>query len=308
MALDSIGSPALWAGFLLFVLGMLALDLGVFHRKAHVVRFKEAALWSGVWVALSLSFAAGLWWLSGPQTGMEFLTGYLIEKTLSIDNVFVFVLIFGSLAIPPALQHRVLFWGILSALILRAGMIFAGAAALERFHWLIYIFGGFLIFTGVKLFWDWRNGAQSNPESSSAMRLLRRVVPSTPTFDGGRFFTRVNGRALATPLFMALLLIELSDVVFALDSIPAIFAITRDPFIVFTSNIFAILGLRSLFFLLAGMMDKFHYLKVGLSSVLVFVGVKMAFVDLVKINPAVSLAVIATLLTTSIVASLRRPV
>jgi len=307
MDIQSIGSPALWAGFILFVLAMLALDLGVFHRKAHVVRFKEAAVWSAIWVGLALLFGAGVWWKAGSQPGMEFLTGYLIEKTLSVDNIFIFVVIFSALAIPAIEQHRVLFWGILSALVLRAVMIFAGAAALERFHWLIYVFGAFLVFTGLKLFWMWKRGAQSHPEESFAMRLARRVIPSTNELDGHRFFTKVNGRWLATPLFMALLLVEVTDVVFALDSIPAIFAITRDPFIVFTSNIFAILGLRSLFFLLAGMVEKFSYLKVGLSAVLVFVGLKMALVDAVKVPPAVSLAVIAVLLAGSIAASLIRP-
>lgn len=306
MDIQSIGSPALWAGFILFVLAMLALDLGVFHRKAHVVRFKEAAVWSAVWIGLALLFAAGVWWRAGAQPGMEFLTGYLIEKTLSVDNIFVFVIIFSALSIPPLYQHRVLFWGILSALILRAVMIFAGAAALDRFHWLIYVFGAFLIFTGLKLFWMWKKGKESHPEESLAMRLALRAIPSTNKLDGHRFFTKVDGRWLATPLFMALLLVELTDVVFALDSIPAIFAITRDPFIVFTSNIFAILGLRSLFFLLAGMVEKFSYLKVGLSAVLVFVGSKMALVDVVKVPPALSLAIIALLIGGSIAASFVR--
>jgi tellurite resistance protein TerC len=306
MDINSIGSPALWAGFIVFVLAMLALDLGVFHRKAHAVGFKEAGIWSAIWVSLALVFAAGVWWKAGPVPGMEFLTGYLIEKSLSIDNIFVFVIIFSALGIPALYQHRVLFWGILSALVLRAVMIFAGVAALERFHWLIYVFGAFLVFTGVKLLWMWKKGSESHPEESWAMRLARRTIPSTDKLDGDRFFTRVDGRWLATPLFMALLLVELTDVVFALDSIPAIFAVTRDPFIVFTSNIFAILGLRSLFFLLAGMVEKFHYLKVGLSSVLIFVGVKMALVDLFKIPPVVSLAVIAALLGGSVVASLVR--
>jgi tellurite resistance protein TerC len=306
MDLSGIGSPALWGGFVFFVLAMLALDLGIFHKKAHVVGYKEAAAWSGVWVALALVFAGGVWWKFGPTPGMEFLTGYLIEKTLSVDNIFVFVIIFSSLSIPAIYQHRVLFWGILSALVLRALMIFAGAAALERFHWLIYVFGAFLIFTGLKLFWMWKKGQESNPEESYLMRLARRTIPSTDTLDGDRFFTRKAGRWLATPLFMALLLVELTDVVFALDSIPAIFAVTRDPFIVFTSNIFAILGLRSLFFLLAGMVEKFSLLKVGLSAVLVFVGAKMALVDVVKVSPPVSLGVIALLIGGSIAASLLR--
>ena len=234
---------------------------------------------------------------------MQYLTGYLIEKSLSIDNIFVFVIIFSSLSIPALYQHRVLFWGILSALVLRAVMIFAGAAALERFHWLIYVFGAFLIFTGVKLFLVWKKGDDADPSESWFMRLARKVIPTTEKLDGDRFFTRVNGRWLGTPLLMALLLVEVTDVIFALDSIPAIFAITRDPFIVFTSNIFAILGLRSLFFLLAGMVERFSYLKVGLSAVLVFVGAKMALIDFVKLPPPVSLAIIAALLGGSLLAS-----
>jgi tellurite resistance protein TerC len=302
MELQSIGSPVLWAGFIIFVMAMLALDLGVFHRKAHVVRFREALSWSLVWVALALIFNAGVWWYFGSQKGIEFLTGYLIEKSLSVDNIFVFVVIFAALRIPAEYQHRVLFWGILSALVMRAIMIFAGAAMIARFHWLIYIFGAFLVITGIKLFLQ--RGKESNPEDSWAMRLVRRVIPSTDTLDGSHFFTRVDGRTLATPLFMALILVEITDVIFAVDSIPAIFAITLDPFIVFTSNIFAILGLRSLYFLLADLVDKFRYLKVGLAAVLVFVGVKMMIVDIYKIPALASLAVVSAMLAVSVAASL----
>ncbi|HYO69187.1 MAG TPA: TerC family protein [Archangium sp.] len=302
MEMQSVGSPALWAGFIIFVLLMLALDLGVFHRKTHEVKFKEALTWSGVWISLALVFNLGIWWKFGATPGMQFLTGYLIEKSLSIDNIFVFVVIFSALKIPAVYQHRVLFWGILSALVLRAAMIFAGVAMLQRFHWLIYVFGAFLILTGVKLFLQ-RN-KEEHPEDGAVMKLARRVIPSTPRFDKDHFFTVENGKKLATPLFMALVLVELTDVLFALDSIPAIFAVTTDPFLVFTSNIFAILGLRSLFFVLAGAVEKFSYLKVGLSAVLVFVGAKMALVDVVKVPPAVSLGVIALLLGGSIVASL----
>jgi len=298
----SVGSPGLWAGFVAFVIAMLALDLGVFHRKAHVVKFKEALGWSAVWVSLALLFGVGVWWKFGPEPGLQFITGYLIEKSLSVDNIFVFVVIFSALRIPSLYQHRVLFWGILSALVLRAIMIFAGVAMLARFHWLIYVFGAFLIITGVKLFLQ-RN-KEDNPEDGALMRLARRTIPSTPNFDGHHFFTVETGRKLATPLLMALLLVEASDILFALDSIPAIFAVTTDPFIVFTSNIFAILGLRSMFFMLAGAVEKFSYLKVGLSAVLVFVGAKMALIDFVKVPPALSLGVIAGLLGASIVASL----
>ncbi|MFN7952051.1 MAG: TerC family protein [bacterium] len=300
----SIGSPGLWIGFVGFVIVMLALDLGVFHRKSHVVGFREALGWSAVWIALALVFNVGVWWAFGAQPGIEFLTGYLIEKSLSIDNIFVFVVIFSTLRIPALYQHRVLFWGILSALILRALMIFAGAAMLERFHWLIYVFGAFLILTGIKLFRQ--RGQEQRLEDSAALKLARKLVPSTDRFDGDHFWTIENGKRVATPLFLALILVEFTDVVFALDSIPAIFAITRDPFIVFTSNIFAILGLRSLFFVLADMVQRFTYLKVGLAAVLVFVGAKMSLVDLVKVPPTVSLLVIAALLGGSIWMSLAK--
>jgi tellurite resistance protein TerC len=300
--LETIGNPWLWIGFVGFVLAMLALDLGVFHRKAHVVGFREALVWSIVWVCLALLFNAGVFYFSGPVVGVEFFTGYLIEKSLSVDNVFVFVIIFSALSIPPEYQHRVLFWGILGALVMRALMIFAGAALLVKFHWLIYVFGAFLIVTGVKLFFQ--RDKEQHPEDGLVMRLTRRLIPSTPRLDGQKFFSVENGRRLATPLFMALVLVEFTDLVFALDSIPAIFAVTDDPFIVFTSNIFAILGLRSLYFLLAGLVHKFRYLKIGLAAVLVFVGVKMVIVEFYKFDPFVSLAVIAAILGGSVAASL----
>ena len=299
--MESIGSPLLWGGFVAFVIAMLALDLGVFHRKAHVVGFREALGWSAVWIALALVFNGFVAWRFGTQLGIEFLTGYLIEKSLSVDNIFVFLVIFSGLGIPLQLQHRVLFWGILSALVLRAAMILAGAALLARFHWLIYVFGAFLIFTGVKLFLN--RGKEERPEESPVMRLARRLVPSTPRLHGERFWVRENGRWVATPLLMALLMVEISDVIFAVDSIPAIFAITSDPFIVFTSNIFAILGLRSLFFLVAGLVEKFTYLKLGLSAVLVFVGAKMTLIDFVKIPALVSLAIVLALLGGAVLAS-----
>jgi tellurite resistance protein TerC len=299
--MESIGSPVLWGGFVAFVLAMLALDLGVFHREAREVRFREALGWSAVWVALALLFNGFVAWRFGSQAGIEFLTGYLIEKSLSVDNIFVFLVIFSGLGIPLQYQHRVLFWGILSALVLRAVMIFAGAALLARFHWLIYVFGAFLVFTGVKLYRS--RGREEHPEESAAMRLVRRWLPSTPRLHGERFFAREGGRWRATPLCMALIMVEITDVIFAVDSIPAIFAVTIDPFIVFTSNIFAILGLRSLFFLVAALVPKFTYLKVGLAAVLVFVGAKMALVDFVKIPALVSLATVAALLGGAMVAS-----
>jgi tellurite resistance protein TerC len=297
----TIGNPALWIGFIVFVLLMLALDLGVFNRKDHVVGFKEAGLWSCAWISLSLIFNAGLFWKFGTDHGLEFLTGYLIEKSLSIDNIFVFIVIFSAYKVPPIYQHRVLYWGILSALAMRAAMIFAGVAMLERFHWLIYVFGVFLIYTGLKLYLD-RN-KEEHPESSRMTQWIRKLVPTSDQFDGHNFFTRVNGRLVATPLLMALLVIEMSDVIFAVDSIPAIFAVTTDPFIVFTSNIFAILGLRSLFFILAGLVERFRYLKIGLAVVLVFVGTKMTIVTFYKIPALASLAVILSTLGISIAAS-----
>lgn len=294
----------LWAGFNLFVLAMLALDLGVFHRKAHAVSIREATVWSLVWVALALLFNVGIWTFAGGDKAIEFFTGYLIEKSLSVDNIFVFALIFSYFAVPAKVQHRVLFWGVLGALVLRAVFILAGAALLAAFHWIIYVFGAFLIVTGLKM--ALHRDEEIHPEKNPLLRLVRRLVPVTGDYRGGRFFVREAGRRMATPLFLVLVLVESTDVVFAVDSIPAIFAVTLDPFIVYTSNVFAILGLRSLYFVLAGVMQKFVYLKLGLSAVLVFVGVKMALVDVFKIPSLVSLAVVAALLALSIVASLRR--
>ncbi len=303
MDTTSIGTPWLWAGFLGFVGLMLALDLGVFHRKDHSVGFREALGWSVTWIALALLFNLGLWQFYGAERGLEFLTGYVIEKSLSIDNIFVFVVIFSTLGIPALYQHRVLYYGILTALVLRAVMIFAGTALIARFHFVLYLFGAFLVITGVKLFRQ-RN-QKDDPESSKLLVWVRRLVPSTPELHGHDFFVRASGRWVTTPLFTALVLVEFSDVIFAVDSIPAIFAVTTDPFIVFTSNIFAILGLRSLFFLLANLVDKFRYLKVGLSAVLVFVGVKMMVMDWIKVPPLVSLLVILAILGVAVGASLR---
>jgi tellurite resistance protein TerC len=299
----SIGNPGLWIGFIALVLVLLALDLGLLNRKDHVVGFREALWWTGGWAALALAFAVFVWARFGQQHAVEFLTGYLIEESLSIDNIFVFVVVLGALKIPAIYQHRVLYWGILTALVLRAAMIVAGTAVLQRFHSVMYLFGAFLIFTGTKLYLQ-RN-QEEDPEHGWLMRKVRQLVPSTPNLHGHHFFVKENGRYLATPLLMALVLVELSDVVFAVDSIPAIFAVTLDPFIVFTSNIFAILGLRSMFFVLARMVDKFRYLKVGLSVVLVFVGIKMCIVDLYAIPAVVSLFAIIGILCTAIVASLR---
>ncbi|MCA9642363.1 MAG: TerC family protein [Myxococcales bacterium] len=302
---DTIGSPLLWAGFLGFVLVMLAIDLGVFHKQAHEVSLKEAASWSAVWVALALVFNAGVYVWFGAERGLEFTTGYVLEKALAVDNIFVFVVIFATFRVPALYQHRVLFWGVLGALVLRAVFILAGGAFLQRFHWAIYVFGGILAVTGIKLLLQKEEAIE--PEKSFAVRAFRRIVPVWPKFEGDRFFVKRDGRRLATPLLLALVSVEVSDVIFAVDSIPAIFAITTDPFIVFTSNIFAILGLRSMYFLLAGVISKFHYLKVGLSFVLVFVGVKMLLMGWVKIPVIASLLVIAGILTFAVVASWLRP-
>jgi len=304
MPTESIGSPLLWGGFLLFVLAMLALDLGLFHRKAHVVSLKEAATWSAVWVGLAFLFNAGIWLAHGPARGLEFATGYVIEKALSVDNIFVFVVIFTYFGIPGRLQHRVLFWGILGALVLRAIFVVLGGAFLAKFHWAIYVFGAILVVTGIKLLME-RN-EQVDPGRNPIVRLVRRFLPIKEDVSCESFFLREHGRLFATPLFLALLAVEFTDVVFAVDSIPAIFAITSDPFIVFTSNIFAILGLRSLYFLLAGVVDKFRYLKIGLAGVLVFVGLKMSLVEIYKVPVSVSLLVIALLLGASVLASLWR--
>lgn len=292
----------LWAAFNLFVLGMLALDLLVFNRKAHAVSLREALSWSLVWIALALIFNAGIYHMWGEEKALEFLTGYLIEKSLSVDNLFVFLIIFSYFDVPTIYQHRVLFWGILGALVMRAIFIAAGAALLSTFHWIIYLFGGFLVITGIKMFFA--GDEKIEPEKNPAVRLLRRWMPITAEFQGPRFFVRINQRLWATPLFVVLLVIETTDVIFAVDSIPAIFAITLDPFIVYTSNIFAILGLRALYFLLAGILEMFRFLKLGLSVVLCFVGVKMMLVDFYKIPIGVSLGIIAGILTVAIAASL----
>jgi tellurite resistance protein TerC len=291
-----------WGGFLALVVALLALDLGVLNRKDHVIRPREALGWSALWIGLALAFGAFVWVRYGADSGLEYLTGYVIEKSLSVDNIFVFVVIFGSLGIPALYQHRVLFWGIVSALVLRGAMIAGGAALLHRFHWIIYVFGAFLVVTGVKLFLA--REAVPHPEQSGAFRALRRMVPGTSRFDGHRFFTREGGRRVATPLFFALAVIELTDVVFAVDSIPAIFAVTDDAFIVYTSNVFAILGLRSLYFALAPMLDRFRYLKVSLVFVLAYIGVKMLLAHSHAIPASVSLAIVAGILGVGLLASL----
>ncbi len=304
----------LWIGFNLFVLALLALDLGVFHQKVHKVSIKEATIWSIVWITLSLLFNLGVYFFwdklvpasdsSNNEAALAFFTGYLLEKSLSVDNIFIFVVIFSFFAVPAAYQHRVLFWGIIGALIMRGILIVLGTTLLKEFHWIIYVFGAFLIFTGIRM--AVQRNEEVHPEHNPIVKLLRRIMPVTENYEGEQFFVRRLGKLMATPLFLVLLIIESTDLIFAVDSIPAIFAVTDDPFIVYTSNVFAILGLRSLYFLLAGVVDKFYYLKLGLSAVLVFVGLKMVLADIYKIPIGVSLAVITGILTISIVASLRR--
>lgn len=295
----------IWVGFNAFVLAMLALDLGIFHRQAHEVKVREALLWSVVWIALALLFNALIFFWKGPQVALEFLTGYLIEKSLSVDNIFVFIMVFAYFRVPALYQHKVLFWGILGALIMRAIFIAAGVTLIEKFHWIIYVFGAFLILTGVKM--ALQKDKEIHPERNPMLRVFRRIMPVTADYRQDKFFVKQNGRRFATPLFVVLLVIETTDLIFAVDSIPAILAITLDPFIVYTSNVFAILGLRALYFALAGVMQLFHYLNYGLSAILVFVGAKMTVVDFYKIPIGVSLGVVAGILVISVVASLFWP-
>ena len=295
-----------WLAFNGFVLVMLALDLGVFHRKAHVVSFRESMGWTIVWVALAGIFNLGLWHFAGSEKALEFFTGYVIEKSLSVDNIFVFALMFSYFSVPARYQHKVLFWGILGALIMRALMIWLGAALLAKFAWIIYVFGGFLILTGIKMIL--KPEEEIHPERNPLITWFKRLIPVTSDYREDHFFVRQNGIRYATPLFVVLLLIEVTDLIFAVDSIPAIFAVTTDPFIVYTSNIFAIMGLRSLYFALAGVLDKFHYLKIGLGAVLSFVGVKMLLAHSPwKLDTLVSLGVIVGILATSVIASLALP-
>ncbi len=304
--METTGTLWLWVGFNVFVLAMLALDLGVFHRKAHIVTLKESLTWTVVWICLALVFNAGVWHYYGSQKALEFFTGYVIEKSLSVDNVFVFALLFSYFAVPQLYQHKVLFWGILGALVMRAIMIALGAALITKFAWIIYVFGGFLILTGIKMIV--KREEEIHPENNPVVKWFKKLMPVTPEYRGDKFFIREKGILMATPLFVVLLLVEISDLIFAVDSIPAIFAVTKDPFIVYTSNVFAILGLRSLYFALAGVMDKFHYLKIGLGVVLTFVGMKMILAHTAwKIDTMLSLVIIVLILATSVVWSLVKP-
>src|SRR5688572_22456011 len=305
--MDSISSASwLWVGFSVFVLTMLSLDLGLFNRKAHTIKYREAWIWSGVWVTLAMLFAALVFNYQGKTRGLEFLTGYLIELSLSVDNLFVFLLIFSYFKVPARFQHRVLFWGVMGALVMRLTMIFVGAALINRFHWIIYIFGGFLVYTGIRMFTQ--KETELEPEHNPVVKLVTRLVPIVRHYDEEKFFTRVNGKLTGTLLLLVLVVVEFTDLVFAVDSIPAIFAITTNTFIVYTSNVFAILGLRSMYFLLAGVVEKFHYLKMGLAIVLTFIGVKM-LVTAVGLHIPIYLWLIflVVILTWLVFASVLRP-
>jgi tellurite resistance protein TerC len=300
-----IDTTYLWIGFNVFVLIMLALDLGVFHRKSHEVNIKEALIWSFVWIALAMVFNYGIYTYMGKVKALEFFTGYVLEKSLSVDNIFVFILVFSFFKVPSLYQHKILFWGVFGALVMRIILIFSGVALLTKFHWLIYVFGAFLIFTGIKMLFQ--KDGHTEPDKNILVKLFKKVYPVTNEYHGDKFFVKLDGRKFATPMFVVLLVIEFTDLVFAVDSIPAILAITNDTFIVYTSNVFAILGLRSLYFALSGVMKYFRFLKVGLSVILVFVGVKMMIVDFFKFPIMLSLGVIIGILAISVIASLIKP-
>jgi len=295
----------LWIVFGVLVIVMLALDLGVFHRKAHAVKLREALIWSTVWISLSLIFNLGVYYYLGSEAGLNFLTAYIVEKSLSVDNIFVFILIFSYFSVPSAYQHRVLYWGILAAVVMRAIFIGAGITLIQRFEWIVYVFGFFLVYTGIKM--GLRKDEEVHPERNPVLKLFRRFFAVAPRYEGSRFFVKKDGRSIATPLFVVLLIVETSDVIFAVDSIPAVLAITTEPFIVFTSNILAILGLRALYFALAGIMELFHYLHYGLSVILVFIGVKMIIASVYHIPTVLALGVIITTITVCAVASLIWP-
>ena len=300
------GSNWLWIGFSVFIIAMLSLDLGLFNRKAHTIKYKEAWIWSVVWITLAMIFAGLVFYYQGRDPGFQFLTGYLIELSLSVDNLFVFLLIFSYFKVPARFQHRVLFWGVMGALIMRLTMIFIGAALIERFHWIIYIFGAFLVYTGIKMFSH--EDTDMQPDQNPVVRLVTRFFPISHHYDEQKFFTRVNGKRTGTLLLLVLIVVEVTDLIFAVDSIPAIFAITTNTFIVYTSNVFAILGLRSMYFLLAGVVEKFRYLRTGLAIVLTFIGLKMLLGAVsIHIPIEASLVFVALVLVGSVVASLLVP-
>lgn len=294
-----------WILFTLFIIAMLAIDLGVFNRKAHEVGVREALAWSAVWVGLALAFNVGVWFWKGQETAIQFFTGYVVEKSLSVDNIFVFLQVFAYFSVPAVYQHKILFWGVLGAIVMRAIFILTGVALIAKFHWIIYVFGAFLVFTGIKMATS--KNKELHPEKNPLIRLLRRLVPLTHEYEDGRFFVRKNNMLLATPMVLVLIVIETTDVIFAVDSIPAILAITTDPFIVYSSNLFAIMGLRALFFAIAGVVKRFYYIHYGLAAILTFVGVKMLLSEVYKMPSIAALAVIAVILSASIAASVIWP-
>ena len=302
---DSIGTPVLWGGFLALVLALLAVDIAAYRRNPHEMSMREASAWTAGWIGVALLFGAGLLWRFGHRPAVEYLTGYIIEYALSVDNLFVFILIFRTFGVPPIYQRRVLLWGIVGAMIMRAAFILAGAALIARFHWLMYVFGAFLIYTGGKILSG--HDVETHPENNPVLKLFGKVIPIVRHFDQGAFVVKHKGRWYATALLPVLLVVEATDVVFAVDSIPAVFAVTRDPFLVFTSNIFAILGLRALYFVLKTMMEAFRFLKIGLGLVLVFIGAKMCLESWVHVPAEISLLVVVGLLGASVSASLLWP-
>lgn len=298
-------SLLLWTVFNVFIIIMLLIDLMVFHDADHEESIKEALVWTGVWIALALIFGVGVYYFMGSSTALDYYTGYLIEKSLSVDNIFVFLLVFSYFKVPPEYQHKVLFWGIFGALVMRLAFIFIGVALIERFEWIIFVFGGFLVFTGIKLAFE--KDKEVHPERNPVLKLVRRMFPILKNYHGSKFFVRRMGKLVATPLFIVLIVIETTDLVFAIDSIPAILAITQDEFIIYSSNAFAILGLRALYFALSGIMRLFHYLHYGLALILIFVGIKMLIADFYHVPTPYALGFIALSLTGSVVASLLYP-
>jgi tellurite resistance protein TerC len=297
-----VGTPLLWLIFNLFVLATIALDLGVFHRRPHKMKTREALIWTFIWIGLSIAFGLGVIRFSGEQCGLEFFTGYVIEKALSVDNLFLFLVIFRTFAVDEKIQHRLLEWGIVGALMMRGAMIAAGAGLIERFSWVLYLFGAFLVFTGLHMLLAKK--AEMHPEENRISRFARKYLRVTKEYEGSKFFVRNGGKLFATPLFVALLIVEITDITLAVDSIPAIFGITRDPFIVYTSNVFAILGLRAMYFLLAGVLGRLRYLTAGLSFVLTFIGAKMIAEPWVHISVEISLGIVAGILLVALASSL----
>lgn len=294
-----------WILFNVFLVTMLALDLFVFHRHAHIIKFREAASWASLWIGLAVIFGLGIWFFAGSERALDYFSAYAVEKALAVDNLFVFLMLFTYFCVPREYRHRVLFWGIVGAIFMRAGFIFGGIALINSFHWIIYVFGAFLVFTGIRM--GIKKEEDPHPEANPVLRLLRRFLPMSQKYDGGRFFTMENGRKIATPLFAVLVAVETTDIIFAVDSIPAVLSITTEPFIVYTSNMFAILGLRSMYFALEGFADRLYYLHYGLATILVFLGVKMLISDIYHMPTLLSLLIIGIVLAISVIASLKRP-